>query len=118
LLKVYTYSGCSTCKKALKFLQGANVDYAERPIREQPPSLEEIRAMWKAYEGNRRKLFNTSGQDYRALGLGAKLDDLTEDEAIALLHGNGNLIKRPFAISPKVHLVGFDEKIWGDVILT
>lgn len=116
MLKVYTYAGCSTCKTAVKYLKGAGVKYTELPIREQPPTVAELKAMLKANDGNMRKLFNTSGKDYREQGLGEKLPSLSEDEALALLQGNGNLVKRPFAVGDSVHLVGFSEPIWQQAL--
>lgn len=116
MLKVYTYAKCDTCRKAVKFLRAHEVKFEEVPIRETPPSRAELRAMLTARGGEIRKLFNTSGQDYKAQGLSTKLPGLSEDEALALLEGNGNLVKRPFAIGGGVHLVGFDEKAWSEVL--
>jgi arsenate reductase len=116
MLKVYTYAKCDTCRKAVKFLRAENVKFEEAPIRETPPSLAELRAMLEARGGELRKLFNTSGQDYKALGLSAKLPAMPEAEALALLEKNGNLVKRPFAIGDGVHLVGFDEAAWREAL--
>ena len=80
MLKVYAYSGCGTCRKALKFLEERGVAHRVIPIREQPPTPAELKRMLAAYHGDTRKLFNTSGQDYRALGLGAKLATLSPDD--------------------------------------
>lgn len=114
-MKVYTYQNCSTCRDAIKWLRARNVDFKELPIRETPPSLTELRAMLKASGGNLRSLFNTSGMDYRAMGLKDKLPALTQDEALALLASNGNLIKRPFLIDSAkgIHLTGFKENDWS-----
>ena len=65
------------------------------------------------YDGNLRRLVNTSGLEYRALGLAAKLPALAEAEALALLAGNGRLVKRPFLLGAKVGLVGFDAAVWA-----
>jgi arsenate reductase len=113
-MKLYTYKGCSTCRDAVNWLRRRGTAFDELPIRETPPSLSELRAMLKAREGNLRALFNTSGMDYRAMGLKDKLPGLSEDEALALLAGNGNLIKRPFVIDSgkHVYLTGFKEKEW------
>lgn len=64
-------------------------------------------------EGGGSRPVNTSGLDYRGLGLKDKLPAMSEAEAIALLAGNGNLVKRPFVLGPKVGLVGFDETVWA-----
>ena len=83
MLKVYTYAKCSTCRKAVKFLRDHQIKFEELPIRETPPSLVELKSM---LEGRSVKaLFNTSGLDYKALGLSAKLPGMSEAEALGLL---------------------------------
>jgi len=116
VLKVYTYSKCDTCRKAVKFLRSKAIPFEEAPIRETPPSRAELQQMLQAQNGELRRLFNTSGADYKALGLGAKLPRLSEAEAIALLESNGNLVKRPFAVGPGVNLVGFQEDAWRETL--
>jgi len=111
-LKIYTYAKCGTCRKAIAWLEENAVAYRNAPIRERPPSKAELRKMLTAYDGNIRKLFNSSGQDYKALNMKERLPDMSEEQALALLAGNGNLIKRPFAIGDGVALVGFDEDAW------
>ena len=109
---VYTYAACDTCRKAIKWLRAQRIAFEERPIRETPPSVEELKQMLTFHEGDRKRLFNTAGRDYRALGLAEKLPELSEGEALALLAANGNLVKRPFLLSQRVGLVGFDERSW------
>ncbi len=116
-LRVYAYANCDTCRRAVKWLRAQAVAFEERPIRETPPTPAELRTMLAAQGGERRRVFNTAGRDYRALGLAARLPALTDAEAIALLAGNGNLIKRPFLIGPGVALVGFEEKVWAGALL-
>lgn len=114
-MKIYTYAKCGTCRKAVKFLKEQGMEFQELPIRETPPLLSELELMLEAYGGEIRKLFNTSGRDYQALGLGAKLPDLSTSEALQLLARNGNLIKRPFLIADKAKIVGFNESIWREI---
>jgi arsenate reductase len=115
MLTLYTYAKCSTCRAATAYLRRRNVPFAEKPIRELPPTLPELRAML-GHLGEVRKLFNTSGRDYRELGLGAKLSKLSEAQALLLLAGNGNLIKRPFVPLAGGGLVGFKEVEWDQRI--
>ncbi len=112
---IYTYANCDSCRRAVKWLRAQGLDFTEKPIRETPPSAAELKAMLAAQDGELRKLFNTSGLDYRAQGLGAKLPMMTEAAALTLLAGNGNLVKRPFLWRPtdQVGLVGFDEGRWS-----
>jgi arsenate reductase len=115
-MKVYTYKNCSTCRDAVKWLRAAGISFDERPIRETPPTLDELRAMADANGGDLRALFNTSGQDYRALGLKDKLPKMSRDEALELLSQNGNLIKRPFLMDRErsIFLTGFREELWAE----
>lgn len=112
-LKVYTLKQCSTCRDATKWLREHAVEFEERPIRETPPSRSELEEMLSAYRGEIRRIFNTSGMEYRAQKLAERMDKLTADEAIAMLAGNGSLVKRPFVIGDGVALVGFDAAKWA-----
>ncbi len=111
MLRIYTYSKCDTCRRALKFLRERNVVFEEVAIRETPPSEAELKAMATAY-GNIRKLFNSSGSDYKAGNLSAKLPSMSESEALSLLSQHGNLVKRPFLIGDNVRLIGFQPREW------
>jgi arsenate reductase len=115
-LTVYTLAQCSTCRDALKWLRAHNIAFTEKPIRETPPTLAELKTMLSAQNGNLRRLFNTSGQEYRALGLAQKLPSLSETAALALLASNGRLVKRPFLIGDGLCLVGFDETTWATAL--
>ncbi|HSJ01793.1 MAG TPA: arsenate reductase family protein [Verrucomicrobium sp.] len=114
MLKIYTYAGCSTCKNAVKWLKQHSVAFDEKPIRETPPTVAELKTMLKARGGDLRALFNTAGQDYRAMGMKDRLPGLSEAEALDLLAAHGNLVKRPFALdkTKDVALVGFKEAEW------
>ena len=72
--KIYEYAKCSTCRNALKFLDQKNVEYQKVPIVESPPSKAELRKMLAVQNGNIRKLFNTSGEVYREMKIGAQID--------------------------------------------
>jgi len=117
MLKAYTYANCDTCRRAVKWLRAHKVAFEERAIRETPPSAAELRAMLAAQGGQLRKLFNTSGRDYREQELGEKLPTLGESAALGLLVANGNLVKRPFLIGDGVAQVGFNEAAWSAALL-
>ncbi|HEV7867522.1 MAG TPA: arsenate reductase family protein [Chthoniobacteraceae bacterium] len=111
-LRIYSYAGCGTCRKALQWLREKGIPHEVLPIREQPPSVAELRAMLDGLGGDVRKLFNTSGRDYQALGLKDRLPGMPIEEALALLAGNGNLVKRPFALADRTGTVGFKPEVW------
>ena len=119
-IKIYEYAGCSTCRKALKYLDARNTKYQKVPIVEQPPSVRELEAMLgylKASGKTFRNLFNTSGEQYRSLRIGERIKaGMTEQEAIALLSKNGKLIKRPFLLTDKGGATGFQAEVWDDLV--
>ena len=114
---VLCYSRCSTCAKALKWLDEHHVEYAKRDIKSQHPDADELR-QWHARSGLPiRRFFNTSGMVYRSLGLKDKLPAMGEDEALDVLSSNGMLVKRPLVVSAHGILVGFDPKAWDKALL-
>jgi arsenate reductase (glutaredoxin) len=112
-LTVYTYAKCSTCRDAVKWLQAQGVTFVEKPIYTEPPAPAELARMLALQGGNLRKLFNTSGIQYRALGLAEKLPAMPEAEALKLLGSDGRLVKRPFALGADFGLLGFDPETWS-----
>lgn len=111
-LRVYAYKNCDTCRNALKFLAEKKIAHELIAIRERPPTVKELRAMLGHVGGDLRRLFNTSGGDYRELHMKERLPKLSVDEALALLAGNGNLVKRPFALTARTGVVGFKPEEW------
>jgi len=114
-MKLYVHPRCTTCKKALDFLNERKLDYTIIDITQQPPSPAELSEMLGYLGGDVRKLFNTSGQQYRALGLKDKLSHMGDEEALQLLAGNGMLVKRPFVLTDNNGLVGFRLPAWQAV---
>jgi arsenate reductase (glutaredoxin) len=113
---VYAYSRCSTCRNALSWLRANKIAFEERPIYTQPPSLAELRRMLALQGGELRRLFNTSGLEYRARNLKDALPKMSTDEALALLASDGRLVKRPFLLADKVGLLGFKEEVWAGTL--
>ncbi len=115
-MTIHTLKTCDSCRKATRWLKENNIPFEEIPIRETPPSEPELRLALKQSGGDVRKLFNTSGGDYRALNMKEKLPTLSEDAAITLLASNGNLIKRPFLTTENSVLVGFSPESWKTLL--
>lgn len=112
-LTFYAHPKCSTCEKARAWLKENGVDFVEQDIRETPPGVTELRAALAAHGGALGRISNTSGLEYRAQGVAAKLAAAGEAGALRLLAGNGMFIKRPLLIGPGVALAGFKEAAWS-----
>lgn len=115
MLFIY-YPKCSTCQKAKKWLDEHNIEYEWRDIKENKPSVEELRE-WHNRSGLEiKKFFNTSGLLYKSMNLKEKLPEMSEDEKIKLLASDGMLVKRPLLITDDKVLVGFREAAYEELV--
>lgn len=112
------YPPCSTCKKARKWLDDHGIAYTARHIKENNPTYEELK-LWLERSGLPiKKFFNTSGQQYRALGLKDRLPGMRVDEQLQLLATDGMLVKRPVVVTEDgTILTGFREAEWEQNLL-
>ena len=113
-MKVLCYSKCTTCKKALAWLEEQGVAYDLRDIKGENPSAEELELWWKMSGLPLKKFFNTSGLQYKALNLKDKLPGMSEEEQIALLASDGMLVKRPLLVADDYVLTGFRQAEWEE----
>ncbi len=106
------YPKCTTCQKARKWLDEQGVAYEVRDIKTDNPTADELRAWHKRSGLPLKRFFNTSGLQYKALGLKDKLPAMSEDEQLALLAGDGMLVKRPILVCEDFALPAFKEAEW------
>ncbi len=114
---VLVYRKCSTCLKALKWLDENGVSYEERPIVEQNPTYEELKEWYQKSGLPLKKFFNTSGLLYKEMQLKDKLSGMSEEEQLKLLATDGKLVKRPLVVGDDFVLTGFKEKEWNEKML-
>lgn len=114
---VLVYRKCSTCQKALKWLEDNHIEFEERPIVEQNPTYEELKAWYEKSGFALKKFFNTSGLLYKELKLKDKLPEMSEEEQLELLATNGMLVKRPLVVGDDFVLTGFREKEWAEKMM-
>ena len=108
------YPKCTTCQKAKAYLEANGITYEFRDIKVENPAAEELMTWWKASGLPLKKFFNTSGLQYKALGLKDKLPAMSEEEQIALLATDGMLVKRPLLVGDDFVLTGFRQDEWEE----
>lgn len=116
-MKVYCYSKCSTCKKAMAWLQGHGIAVTVLDIQSEHPDEEELRAYHRMSGLPLKRFFNTSGTQYRELELTKKLPQMSEDEQFTMLASSGMLVKRPLLVGDGFVLTGFREAEWAEKLL-
>ena len=106
------YPKCTTCQKARAWLDEHHITYNFRDIKLENPTYDEL-AAWHEHSGlPLKKLFNTSGLQYKALGLKDKLPEMSEADQLALLATDGMLVKRPLLVGEDFVLTGFRATEW------
>lgn len=113
MVRVYCYSRCSTCKKALKWLDDNGIEYETVDIKADHPDEGTLREYYRMSGLQLKRFFNTSGIPYREMGLSTKLTEMSEDEQLALLATDGMLVKRPLVVGDGFVLTGFREEEWA-----
>lgn len=113
-MKIYCYPKCTTCKKALKWLDEQGKAYEEIDIKENNPSKEDLKAAYEKSGLPLKRFFNTSGLKYKELKLKERLASMSEDEQLELLASDGMLVKRPLVIDGETVLTGFKEAEWRE----
>ena len=110
------YPKCTTCQKARAWLDAQGIPYEFRDIKLENPTAEELRQWWQRSGLPLKKFFNTSGLQYKALGLKDKLPAMSEEEQLRLLATDGMLVKRPLLVTEKGVLPGFREAEWQSLL--
>ena len=117
MLKVYCYSKCTTCKRALTWLDEKGIKYELLDIKEQHPDEKTLREYHAKSGLPLKRFFNTSGLLYKELELSKKLPSMSEDEQFRLLASDGMLVKRPLIAGESCVLTGFKLPEWEDKLL-
>ena len=128
---VYCYNRCSTCKKAIKYLEEniekhKNIELELKDIITEKPDLKEIikiietkynKKISEITRDELKSFFNTSGILYRENNIKDKIKDEKNsiDDILNILISDGKMIKRPLVIvkegNKKDHiLLGFKEE--------
>ena len=117
MIQVYCYSRCSTCQKALKWLEARGVAHKVVDIKADHPDETALRRYYAMSGLPLKRFFNTSGIQYREQELSKKLPDMSEDEQLRLLASDGMLVKRPLLVGDNFVLPGFREAEWSEKLL-
>ena len=113
---IYQYPKCSTCKKALKWLESKDIALDIKDITRQTPSEAELIEIMNKSGLETKKFFNTSGKIYKERNLKEVVSSLSVEEAAKMLAAEGMLIKRPLLVKNDQVIVGFKEAIYEELL--
>jgi len=115
-ITVFQYPNCSTCRKALKWLDARGLEYETVHLVEDTPTATALHDLWSRSGLPVRKFFNTSGKIYRSQDFKTRLQTMSDEAAFEALSSEGMLIKRPILDAGEHVLVGFKEAEWADTL--
>jgi len=109
-LKLYGLTKCSTCQKAVAWLDTKNIAHSFSDVKDDPVTMEQV-AKWSKALGGWEKMINRAGYTWRGLPA-ADTKDLTEARAVVLAVKNPSLIRRPLIEHEDGTVtVGFSRKV-------
>jgi len=113
---LFSYSKCSTCRRAIKWLENHEIAFELIDLLKSPPTKEMLISASELY-GHRKYLLNTSGVIYRSIG-SEVVKKMSDEELFEQLFIEPRLIKRPFFFkSNTCFLIGFKEEKWSEILL-
>ena len=112
----YSYSKCSTCRKASKWLDQEDFKYEFKDIVKEPPLPKYLTLALTQYSDEKKRIFNTRGKSFKSIDL--DIFSSTNKEIIQILINDGKLIKRPFLVyKEKKIILGFNEAEYSTFII-
>jgi len=111
----YSYSICSTCRKAAKWLDDQGLEYQLIDIVKEPPLSKYINQAFDQYPHDKKRIFNTRGKAFKSINI--DIFGLSREKIIQLLLSDGKLLKRPFLIFGEKIILGFNEAEYSNNLL-
>jgi arsenate reductase (glutaredoxin) len=113
-LRLYGLKKCSTCQKAITWLDAHKIAHSVSDVKEAPVTVEQV-AAWSRALGGWEKMINRAGYTWRGLAA-SEIANLTEAKAVALAVRNPSLIRRPLIEYGDGRVtVGFSKKVMEDL---
>jgi arsenate reductase (glutaredoxin) len=105
-IKFLQKPSCTTCRKAKAFLEKRKVEMELRDLGKDRMTVEELDAL--IGKRDHRMFLNTRNELYRARKM--KENPPSRDEALKLMAGEPNLIRRPVVLRGADIVLGYDEE--------
>jgi arsenate reductase len=113
-VEVYGLPHCTTCQKAVAFLEARGVSVRSyRNLKAEPLSRAEVAELARKF-GGAEALFSKRAMKYRKMGLHER--QLSEDEMLDLMTEEYTFVTRPVIVRGERATAGFSEKRVGALL--
>ena len=107
MIKIYTVSSCTSCKKAKNWLNAHQLSYNEHNLGKEAITKEEILDILTKTENGVASI--VSSKNRYAKSLDCDIDELSVSEVIDIITANPRILKSPILIDEKRLQVGYKE---------
>ncbi|BCP56608.1 transcriptional regulator Spx [Streptococcus suis] len=107
MIKIYTVSSCTSCKKAKNWLNAHQLSYNEHNLGKEAITKEEILNILTKTENGIASI--VSSKNRYAKSLDFDIEELSVNEVIDLITSNPRILKSPILIDEKRLQVGYKE---------
>ncbi|NQG97137.1 transcriptional regulator Spx [Streptococcus suis] len=107
MIKIYTVSSCTSCKKAKNWLNAHQLSYNEHNLGKESITKEEILNILTKTENGIASI--VSSKNRYAKSLDCDIEELSVSEVIDLITENPRILKSPILIDEKRLQVGYKE---------
>lgn len=107
MIKIYTVSSCTSCKKAKNWLNAHQLSYNEHNLGKEAITKEEILNILTKTENGIASI--VSSKNRYAKSLDCDIEELSVNEVIDLITANPRILRSPILIDEKRLQVGYKE---------
>lgn len=107
MIKIYTVSSCTSCKKAKTWLTQHQLSYKEKNIGKDGITREELMAILSKTDNGVASIVSSKNRYAKSLGI--DLEDLPLSEVVDIILENPRILKSPIMVDDKRLQVGYKE---------
>ncbi|HGI2414997.1 transcriptional regulator Spx [Streptococcus agalactiae] len=107
MIKIYTISSCTSCKKAKTWLNVHQLPYKEQNLGKESLTRDEILEILTKTESGIESIVSSKNRYAKALN--CNIEELSVNEVIDLIQENPRILKSPILIDDKRLQVGYKE---------
>ena len=108
MIVMYTSEGCSSCRKARKYLKDNDLSFIEKNINKEQLNEEEIRYLLRRTENGTDDLISQRSKIIKEGDI--DIDSMSTSDLVTFITENPTVLKRPIIIDDHDMQTGYDEE--------
>ncbi|WP_048602600.1 Spx/MgsR family RNA polymerase-binding regulatory protein [Rubeoparvulum massiliense] len=113
-VQFYTYPSCTSCRKAKMWLTENGINYEERHLLKDPPSIEELKDIMRLTTNGFDDILSTRSQKYKELDM--DIEDMNMTQLLEMISEEPRLLRRPLIIDGEHLIVGYNKSALRSIL--